>query len=136
MNNNRFLKVLCLGVFIVHMVIVNAGVFSPAINRIFGSAGTGGSICIVAYQGFTDSSVSEGSGEVFCAECKWVTWELGTDGKYTKVEHSDEITYYRQICKKGKKGDSCMSSTKVGASCPESDPEPPDTGTGTDTGTN
>jgi len=101
----------------------------------FGSAGTGGSICLVAYQGFTDSSVSEGPEEAYCAKCEWITWELGTDGKYTKVEHLDEITYVRQTCKKGKQGDSCMSSKAVGALCPEDQEKPddpePDTGTGT-----
>jgi len=130
MNNNRFLKILCLGVFIVHMLIVNAGVFSFATGQTGTGVSTGsyGIVCSVVFEGKTDC-VSDGSESVLCAECNWVTWELGTDGEYREIENESSMCFEERLCKKGKKGDSCTSSKIVGFECPEDQPKPSDTGT-------
>jgi len=131
MGKNKFLKVLCLGVFIVHAVIVNTGAFSSAMNQMAVSAGTGSMSCDVSFTAKYGYFLDEIERKAICIECKWITWEEGTNGEYIAIHNSDEILFDKMICKEGAKQDRCMSTEFARGLCPPDEPEPPGTGTGT-----
>jgi len=101
------------------------GVFSST-SRSVGivEPGTSGPVCVIASE-VQIGHYSEGSEQVLCVLCKWVTWELGSDMKYTKTEHEYPMYYSKQKCKQGRSGNICISNVPVASWCPPSDPEPP-----------